>query len=93
MIHTDQVKTVKMKVVYRGSGQAYSESFRREIFEATLLIGWFVVESTAVTRRQGRFVKSFSRFHIYPPPKIYLEERRPPTLDYCLAQSKRYSGL
>ena len=82
-----------MKVVYRGSGQAYSESFRREIFEATLLIGWFVVESTAVTRRQGRFVKSFSRFHIYPPPKIYLEERRPPTLDYCLAQSKRYSGL
>ena len=82
-----------MKVVYRGSCHVYSVSFRREMFEATLLIGWFVVESTAVTRRQGRFLKLFSRFHIYAPRKIYLEERRSPTLDHCLAQNKRYSGL
>lgn len=75
MIHTDQVKTVKMKVVYRGSGQAYSESFRREIFEATLLIGWFVVESTAVTRRQGRFLKLFSRFHYYAPLNLFRGEK------------------
>ena len=87
------MKTVKMKVVYRGSGHAYSASFRREMFVATLLIGWFVVESTAVTRRQGRFVKLFSRFHYYAPRKIYLEERRSPTLDHCLAQSKSYSEL
>ena len=77
-----------MKVVYRGSGHAYSASFRREMFVATLLIGWFVMESTAVTRRQGRFLKLFSRCRYYAPRKIYLEERRAPTLDYCLAQNR-----
>lgn len=75
VIHTDQVKTVKMKVVYRGCCHAYSASFRREMFLATLLIGWFVVESTAVTRLQGRFLKLFSRFHYYAPLNLFRGEK------------------
>ena len=62
MIHIDQVKTVKMKVVYRGSCHAYSAFFRREMIVATLLIEWFVVKSTAVIRHQGRFLKFFFAF-------------------------------